>query len=100
MSETDDFEETLETAFVESDASGSEATRAAEMAATYREEYDEDLSAETVREAVADAPYGAFTRRFNHAIGDLAADNEDCTDSRAFRFESFGDLSADPKQGA
>jgi hypothetical protein len=47
-----------------------------------------------------DDGYESFAHRFDYAVGDLAAAAEDCTDSREFRLAGFGDLAADPEQGA
>ena len=99
MSET--FESTLETAFTqEHGADEQEAATAAAQAAAYREAYDDDLTAEAFLDAFESSPYAEFAHQFNYVIGDLASANEDCTDSREFRFEGYGDLSADPAQGA
>jgi len=104
MSDTDGFEATLADRF-EADfgADAETAAAAAERAANYRADWDEDLDAETVLEAVESAEAAhrgrGFVHRFNLAVGDLAAANEDCTDSRAYRLSGFGDLAADPDQG-
>ena len=76
------------------------AQTAAENIEAFAEEYDEDLTSETVLDRFEAAPYADFSRAFNWLVGDLAADNEDCTDSRAFRLAGFGALAADPEIGA
>lgn len=76
------------------------ARTAAERAAAFCEDYEEDVSAEGVLEAVAAVErYDSFQHRYDCAIGELAADVEDCTDSRAYRLAGFGALAADPEQG-
>ena len=94
-----DLAESLAEAFTrETDSETAEA--AARQVAEFAEEYDEDLDAETVLALLEEAPYDAFVQRFNWAVGDLAAENEDCTDSRPFRIDGFGDLAADPDVAA
>ncbi|WP_424019349.1 hypothetical protein ACOZ4N_07715 [Halorientalis pallida] len=103
MSETDDseFARELETAFVEEfEADEETAAAAAEKAAAFREEYHEDLTVAEVTDRLADDSYESFEHRFDYTIGTLAAAVEDCTDSRAFRLAGFGDMAADPEQGA
>ncbi|MHC3379290.1 hypothetical protein [Haloarcula sp. H-GB5] len=75
------------------------AQAAAENIADFAEEYDEDLTSDRVTDLLAAAPYDGFQRRFNWIVGELAAENEDCTDSRAFRIDGFGELAADPDIG-
>lgn len=70
------------------------ATDAAEMATEFSEEYELDLTVEEVLEGLEEAPYEGFTRQWNWWIGDLAADIEDCTNSREFRFAGFDDVAA------
>ena len=89
----DGFETTLTTAFVDHGADEETATTAAERVAAFRDDHDEDLTAD------ADA-YDSFEHRFDLAVGELAAANEDCTDSRAYRLAGFDGLTADPEQGA
>ena len=72
------------------------AQTAAENVADLAEQYDEELTSETVRDRFADAPYADFQRAFNWLVGDLAADTEDCTDSREFRIGGPGEHAADP----
>ncbi|EMA20849.1 hypothetical protein [Haloarcula argentinensis] len=75
------------------------AQAAAENIADFSEEYDEDLTSDRITDLLAAAPYDGFQRRFNWLVGELAAENEDCTDSRAFRIDGFGELAADPDIG-
>ncbi|NLV13061.1 hypothetical protein [Haloarcula argentinensis] len=75
------------------------AQAAAENIADFAEEYDEDLTSDRVTDLLAAAPYDGFQRRFNWIVGELATENEDCTDSRAFRIDGFGELAADPDIG-
>jgi len=98
---SDDFEDDVRTAFVDQfDADPDESEAAAAKAAAFREEVDEDLTVETLVAAVEDADdYDSFAHRYDLAIGDLAASNEDCTDSRAYRLAGFDDLAADPEIG-
>ncbi|RXK49389.1 hypothetical protein [Halorientalis pallida] len=103
MSEIEDseFVAELEAAFVEEFGADAEtATAAAEKAAAFREAYDEALSVTAVTDRLADGSYDSFEHRFDYTVGDLAAGVEDCTDSRQFRIAGFGDLAADPEQGA
>ncbi|RLM96496.1 hypothetical protein [Haloarcula sp. Atlit-7R] len=75
------------------------AQAAAENIDDFAEEYDEDLTSDRVTDLLADAPYDGFQRRFNWVVGELAAESEDCTDSREFRIDGFGDLAANPDIG-
>mgnify|MGYP000373738742 CR=1 FL=1 len=97
-----DFESAVSEAFVDRfDADPDEATTAAAKAAAFRENVDAGLTVEALVDAVEDADdYDAFGHRFDHAIGDLAAADEDCTDSRPYRLAGFDDLAADPDIGA
>jgi len=82
-------------------ADGTVARTAAERAAAFCEDYEEAVSHEAVLDAVATVEsYDSFQHRYNCAVGDLAADIEDCTDSRAYRLAGFDALAADPDQGA
>lgn len=76
------------------------AQTAAENVAAFAEQYDEDLTADDVLSTFEEAPYDEFGRRFNWLVGELAAENEDCTDSREFRLDGFGDQAADPEMSA
>jgi hypothetical protein len=72
------------------------AQTAAENIAAYAEQYDEELTSEAVLDRFEDTPYADFRNAFNWLVGDLAAENEDCTDSREFRIEGYGPFGADP----
>ena len=98
----DDFEMTVAQAFEDRFGADSEmATAAAGKAAAFRDEIDEDLTAEELVDAVAAADdYDDFAHRYDLVIGDLAAADEDCTDSRPYRLAGFDDLAADPDIGA
>ncbi|AQL41543.1 hypothetical protein BV210_01905 [Halorientalis sp. IM1011] len=103
MSDTGDteFAAELETTFVEAfEADEETAAVAAEKAAAFREEYHEDLTVAELTDRLADDSYDAFEHRFDYTVGNLAAAVDDCTDSRQFRIAGFGDLAADPDQGA
>lgn len=100
--DTDDaLESTLAEAFA-SDFGADEETAAdaASKAEAFREDWAEDLTAEDVLDELDGTPYEDFQHRFDDAIGELAAATEDCTDSREYRLAGFGDLAADPTQGA
>lgn len=76
------------------DADEATARTAAENALAFAEEYDLDLvPADLVRDLEA-APYDGFRRRFNWWVGDVAADLEDCTNSRDYRFAGFDEVDA------
>ena len=92
-----DLTETLADAFGEAIDDAELAQAAAENVAEFAEQHDEELTAETVLDAFETAPYEGFQRAFNWLVGDLAANNEDCTDSRPFRIEGYGDHAADPE---
>lgn len=93
-----DITDTLTASFAE-ETDEETAERAAENVAAFAEAHDADLAAETVTDLLADAPYEAFGHRFNWVVGELAAENEDCTDSREYRLDGFDDLAADPDIG-
>ena len=96
-----ELEATLATSFVEVyDVKEDTAAAAASKAASFAEDHDEDLTAEAVLDALETGPYESFRHNFDWVIGDLAAAVEDCTDSRAYRLSGFGDLAANPEQGA
>lgn len=96
----DTFETTLTEHLVETFGVGEElAAEAASNAAAFREDYDEGLTVEELREAIETAPYDAFENRFDAAIGDFAAKYDDCTDSREYRLSGFGEKGADPSIG-
>ncbi|WP_299232587.1 hypothetical protein [Natronomonas sp.] len=101
MSEDDAFETELAERLVEAfGADGGVAGEAASNAAAFREEYAETLTVEAVIAAIEEAPYEGFEDRFDAAIGEFAAENEDCTDSRAYRLSGFGARGADPSIGS
>jgi len=90
-----DLTDTLADAFGEhtdADVAGT----AAENVADFAEQYDEELTADAVIEQFEESPYDEFGHAFNWLVGHLAAENEDCTDSREFRIDGFGELAADP----
>lgn len=91
-----DLTDTLADAFGEQTDDAELAAQAAENIASFADQYDDELTAESVLDTFEDAPYDEFQRAFNWLVGDLAANNDDCTDSREFRIEGFGDLAADP----
>jgi len=90
-----DLTDELAEAFGE-DTDADTARTAAENVAAFAEQYDGDLTAEAVLDRFEDTPYADFRRAFNWLVGDLAAANEDCTDSREFRIEGPGPFAADP----
>jgi hypothetical protein len=94
------FEDALRASLDERDASDDEAVAAAANAGAFRDDWDEALATEDVLDLLDAAPYDDFGHRFDYAIGELAADVETCTDSRAYRLAGFGDLAADPEQSA
>jgi hypothetical protein len=103
MSEDTDgvFRETVAEAFeARFGASEGTAGEAADRAAAFREDWAADLTAEALLDALAHADYDDFEHRYDHAIGDLAAGIEDCTDSRPYRLAGFDDHAADPDVGA
>jgi hypothetical protein len=99
---SEDFEDAVSEAFADRfDADAEEAAAAAAKAAAFRADVDEDLTVEALVGAIEDADdYDAFVHRFDRAIGDLAAADADCTDSRPYRLAGFDDLAADPEIGA
>ena len=85
----DDFESDLRDAFEnEFDADADTAATAAEKAAAFRADFDEDLTAAGVLDRL-ERRDGDFEHRYDFAIGDLAAEIEDCTDSREYRLASI-----------
>ena len=97
----DDFETTLAAAFIDRGVDEGTATTAAERVAAFRDDHDEDLTADAFLDVFTDADaYDSFEHRFDLAVGELAAANEDCTDSRAYRLAGFDGLTADPEQSA
>ncbi|MFW5963676.1 MAG: hypothetical protein ACOCQM_02330 [Natronomonas sp.] len=99
---TEGFQTTLESELEARFRADSEvAEAAAAKAAAFREEHEESLTADSFLEAVEAADdYDTFAHRYDLAIGELAANNDDCTDSRAYRLSGFDDLAADAEMGA
>lgn len=75
------------------------ANDAAAKAAAFREDHEAALTVEELISGIENAPYDGFEHRFDAAIGELAAKNDDCTDSRAYRLAGFGAKGADPSIG-
>ena len=90
-----DLTETLADAFGE-DTDADTAQTAAENVAEFAEQHDEGLTAEAVLDSYAEGPYDDFEHNFNWLVGHLAAENDDCTDSRPFRIEGYDQFAADP----
>jgi len=96
----DDFETELADAFEsEFDADAETAATAAANAAAFREDFDEDLTVADVLDRV-ESHSGDFEHRFDYAVGDLASETDDCTDSREYRLAGYDDIAADPTHGA
>jgi hypothetical protein len=92
---TDEFTDALATRLIEEFSvdevlAGDAATRAT----AFDDEYDLELTVDGVVDRVSQAPYDRFERRWNWWIGDVAADLENCTDSREFRFAGFDTVAA------
>lgn len=101
MSDSDDFEEQLTDAFAEAEGiDGDRAADAASRAKAFRDDHEEELTAEHILQALEAAPYDSFEHRFDWVIGDFASAAENCTDSREYRLAGFGDLASNPEQGA
>ncbi|MFC6974902.1 hypothetical protein ACFQL1_09770 [Halomicroarcula sp. GCM10025709] len=96
---TEPLSESLADAFAES-TDEETAAEAGEQIAEFVADYERDLTAEALLDRFAEAPYDDFAHRYDWLVGELAAETEDCTDSRAYRLDGFGDLAADPTQGA
>ena len=97
----DDLEATLTDAFLDRGAEEAVARTAAERVATFRDDHEEDFTAEGFLDRLeATETYDAFDHRFDHAVGELAAANDDCADSRPYRLAGFDELAADPDIGA
>ena len=94
----DDFESDLRDAF-ENEVDADTAAAAAEKAAAFRADFDEDLAVADVLDRV-ERRDGDFGHRYDFAIGDLAAEIEDCTDSREYRIAGFDGKAADPTLGS
>lgn len=103
MSEDDtQTQEQLHERFVAEFGADEETARtAAKRAANFCQDYEEAVSAEAILDAVAAVEgYDSFQHRYDCAVGGLAAEAENCTDSRAYRLAGFGTLAADAEQGA
>lgn len=70
------------------------ATEAGEKAAAFAAEYELDLAPAELASQLEAAPYDSFEQRFNWWVGDVAADLEDCTNSRDYRFVGFDAVEA------
>jgi len=96
----EEFESELRDAFEsEFDADADTAATAAEKAAAFRADFDEDLTVADVLDRI-ERRDGEFEHRYDFAIGDLAAEIEDCTDSREYRIAGFDQTAADPNLGS
>lgn len=96
----DTFESELRDAFEnEFGADGDTAATAAENPEAFREDFDEDLTAQDVFDRI-ESRDGDFEHRYDFAIGDLASTNEDCTGSRKYRLAGFDEKAADPVLGS
>ena len=89
-----DFTDDLAAALAERYDLDDLAPDAAEKAGAFAEEYDLDLTVAGVVDGLEAAPYGEFRRRWNWWVGDRAANLEECTNSRAFRFAGFDAVAA------
>ncbi len=90
-----DLTDDLAAAFGEATDADTAQTAAGNVQA-FAEQRDEELTSEAVLDRFEDAPYADFRRAFNWLVGDLAAEEDDCTDSREFRVEGPGPFAADP----
>ncbi|WP_018256869.1 hypothetical protein [Halomicrobium katesii] len=95
-----EFADDVQAVFESAGADEATAATAAEKLAAFREEYDEELTADAVEQQFADAPDEAFVHAYDWLVGHLAAANDDCTDSREYRLEGFDSFAADPEIGA
>ncbi len=97
-----DFETDLTPVFTDQyGADKATAETAAANVAEFHENYAENLTTETFLDALESADvYDDFAHRFDLAIGELAAEHEDCTDSRPFRLAGFDPFAADESIGA
>lgn len=87
---TDEFPAELTAELIDAfDVERETAAEAANNAADFVEEFDLELDATEIVQTLQQGPYDTFERRWNWWIGDVAADLEDCTDSRPFRFVGF-----------
>lgn len=93
---TDEFMQTLASRLeTEFDCPDEIAGEIAAKADTIRADHeDAELDVQAFIDRIHEAPYDAFDRRWNWAVGDLCGELEDCTDSRPYRLEGFGDVGA------
>jgi hypothetical protein len=95
-----EFVDDVQAVFESAGADESTAATAAEKLAAFREDHDEELTADAVETQFADAPDEEFAHAYDWLVGQLAAENDDCTDSREYRLAGFDDFAADPEMGA
>jgi predicted negative regulator of RcsB-dependent stress response len=93
------FERDLADAFADR-TDAETADLAAERLAALHEDYDLDGDVDALLDRLDEAPDDAFEHAYDWLVGDIAADVEDCTDSREYRLAGYDDLAADPEQGA
>jgi hypothetical protein len=93
---TDDFSGTLATRLVgELDCPDEVAGEVAAKADTLRADYeDAGFGVQDFIDHIHEAPYEEFARQWNWAVGDRCHELDDCTDSRPYRLEGFGDVGA------
>ena len=84
-----EFVDDVQAVFESAGADESTAATAAEKLAAFREDHDEELTADA-----------EFAHAYDWLVGQLAAENDDCTDSREYRLAGFDDFAADPEMGA
>ncbi|RNJ27156.1 hypothetical protein [Halosegnis longus] len=96
-----DFEAELTAVFTEQyDADPGTAKTAAANVNAFHEAHAEDLTTEAFLDALDEADiYDGFAHRFDLAIGELAAADDDCTDSREYRLAGFDPFAADESIG-
>jgi len=93
-----EFTDSVQAAFESAGADAATAADAAEKLTAYREDHDEELAANDVEGRLADAPYDEFAHAYDWLVGALAAENEDCTDSREYRLAGYDDFAAEPQR--
>ena len=93
-----EFTDSVQAAFEAVGADAATAADAAEKLAAYREDHEAELTADDVERRLADAPYDAFVHTYDWLVGALAAENEDCTDSREYRLTGYDDVAAEPQR--
>lgn len=93
-----EFTDSVQAAFEAAGADAATAADAAEKLANFREDHDEELAAEDVEARLDAAPYDDFSHAYDWLVGDLAAANEDCTDSREYRLAGYDEFAADPQR--